>query len=87
MNPSLLTRRIGPLVTICRGTSTQAEASAKLVAFRRIVHARKSVKRFEPNRQVPGGVWKDILRMTLVRDRRGLFMIFFACCLLVETPL
>lgn len=70
MNSSLLTRRIGfgSLVVTHRGFSIQAEASAKLAAFRQVVHARKSVKRFEPNCQVPGGIWKDILRMTLVRE-------------------
>jgi hypothetical protein len=65
MNPSALPKRIAPLIAR-HSSSTNADANAKLAAFRQVVNARKSTKRFEPNQDVPAGVWRDILRMTLV---------------------
>jgi hypothetical protein len=65
MNPSALPKRIAPLIAR-HSSSTNADANAKLAAFRQVVNARKSTKRFEPNQDVPEGVWRDILHMTLV---------------------
>ena len=67
MNVTILPKRLPVKLAVRRSSSTQAEANAKLAAFRQVVHARKSVKRFQPNLEVPGGMWRDILRMTLVR--------------------
>ena len=41
-------------------------ANARLQAFRHVVQSRVSARRFEPNKAVPDGVWRDILKMTLV---------------------
>ena len=65
MNSSATFKRCIPLVA--RYGSTQSAANAKLAAFREAVHARKSAKRFQPDREVPAPVWRDILSMTLVR--------------------
>ena len=65
MNSSAAVKRCLPLVA--RYSSTQAEANVTLAAFRDAVHARKSAKRFEPEREIPPMVWRDILSMTLVR--------------------
>lgn len=56
--------------------AANANANAKLHAFRQVVHARKSTKKFEPDRIVPDGIWRDILGMTLVRD---FIFIYFQC--------
>jgi hypothetical protein len=62
---AILPRRLASK-TIKHNITTQSAAQAKLDAFREMVIARKSAKRFEPNSEIPGGVWRDILRMTLV---------------------
>jgi hypothetical protein len=68
MKPFAINKCLKIRTVIARSSSsTSAEANAKLAAFRQVVHSRKSAKRFEPNQPVPGGVWRDILKMTLVR--------------------
>ena len=48
-------------------SAAQTAANARLRSFRDVVQSRVSARRFEPNVPVPEAVWRDVLRMTMVR--------------------
>lgn len=61
---------ISQMVTSAPASSKVAAAAASATIFRSIAHTRRSCKRFQPHRSIPGETMTDILQSTLVSIRR-----------------